>query len=126
LEAASRHLPLRHEGVTRSLEKVGDGAICRMEVVDGQGSPARQSMEVAIGVTHRLIRQLLGDAWRPLPVWFPHGAPANMITYRSIFGPSVEFGHDCSGILLEARDLDAPLPGADAMMAQHVKQRRSM
>jgi hypothetical protein len=50
---------------------------------------------------HRLIRQLLGDAWRPLPVWFSHGAPANMITYQSIFGPSVEFGHDCSGILLE-------------------------
>ena len=33
-------------------------------------------------------------------MWFSHGAPANMITYQSIFGPSVEFGHDCSGILL--------------------------
>jgi len=39
-----------------------------------------------------------------------------------MFGPSVEFGGDCTGILLETRDLDAPLPAADPMMARHVKQ----
>jgi AraC-like DNA-binding protein len=39
-----------------------------------------------------------------------------------LFGPWVEFGRDCNGILLEASDLDVPLPGADPAMARHVKQ----
>jgi hypothetical protein len=39
-----------------------------------------------------------------------------------MFGPWVEFGRDCTGILLETRDLDAALPAADLLMAQHVKQ----
>ena len=121
LKSASRYLPLHHEGVTLSLEKMGGLAICKLEVLDGH-SPARQSMEVAVGVTHRLIRRLLGDAWRPRPVWFSHSAPADMTTYISMFGPWVELGRDCSGILLEASDLDAPLPASDPMLERHVKQ----
>ena len=39
-----------------------------------------------------------------------------------MFGPWVEFGQGGNGILLEARDLDAPLPGSDPAMARHVKQ----
>jgi len=39
-----------------------------------------------------------------------------------VFGPWVEFGQGGNGILLEARDLDAPLPGSDPAMARHVKQ----
>ena len=38
-----------------------------------------------------------------------------------MFGPWVEFGQGGNGILLEARDLDAPLPGSDPAMARHVK-----
>ena len=45
-----------------------------------------------------------------------------MTTHFKMFGLSVEFGGDCTGILLEASDLDAPLPGADPMMTRHVKQ----
>ena len=39
-----------------------------------------------------------------------------------MFGPWVEFGQGGNGILLEARDLDAPLPGSDPAMARHLKQ----
>jgi AraC-like DNA-binding protein len=122
LEAASRYLPLHHEGAVLSLEELGESAACKLEVIGGRGLPARQSLESAVGVAHRLIRQLLGDAWRPRPVWFSHGAPADISTHLNMFGPWVEFGRDFSGILLAARDLDAPLPAADPIMAQHVKQ----
>ena len=122
LEAASRYLPLHHQGVTLSLKEMGDIALWKLEVLGGQGSPTRYSAQVGVGVMHRVIRQLLGGAWRPRPVWFSHSAPASMSTYRSMFGSRVEFGGDCSGILLEARDLDAQLPAADPMMARHVKQ----
>lgn len=122
LQLASRYLPLHHEGAVLTVEDLGDGAICKLEVIGGQGLPTRQSLETAIGVAYRLIRQLLGVAWKPRPVWFSHNAPANMSGHLKIFGPWVEFGRDCSGILLAARDLDAPLPTADPMMAEHVKQ----
>jgi AraC-like DNA-binding protein len=122
LESARRYLPLHHEAAVLSLEEMGDVAICKLEVLGGQGSPARQSIEMGLGAAHHIIRQLLGGSWRPRPVWFSHSAPANMTTHHNIFGPWVEFGRDCSGILLEAHDLDAPLPAADPMMARHVKQ----
>ena len=122
LEAASRYLPLHHEAVTVSLEKMGGDAIFKLEVLGGERSSPRQSTEMGVGATHRLIRRLLGDAWKPRPVWFSHSAPAEMTTHLCMFGPWVEFGRDCSGILLEARDLDTPLSAADPMMARHVKQ----
>src|SRR5271155_513654 len=110
LESASRYLPLHREGVVLSLEKIGDAAIFKLEALDGRSSHPRQSVEVGVGVFHRIIRQLLGDAWRPRPVWFSHSAPVDRTTYLRMFGPWVEFGRECSGILLEAHDLDAPLP----------------
>jgi AraC-like DNA-binding protein len=45
-----------------------------------------------------------------------------MTSHLRLFGPWVEFGQDCNGILLEAPDLDASLPGSDPVMARHVKQ----
>jgi hypothetical protein len=56
------------------------------------------------------------------PVWFSHSAPMNMATHLRMFGPWVEFGRDCDGIVLEAGDLERPLPTSDAAMARHVKQ----
>ncbi len=122
LETVCRYLPLHREGVFLSLETLGDAAVFKLAAISGGGPPARQSVESGLGTFHRLIRQLLGDAWRPRPVWFSHNAPANITTHLNMFGPWVEFGRDWSGILLAARDLDAPLPAADPIMAQHVKQ----
>ena len=92
LEANSRYLRLHHEGGTLSLEKVGDAAFFRLEVLSDGSSSGRQSAEMGIGEVHRTIRHLLGDAWRPRPVWFSHSAPANVTTHRSMFGARVEFG----------------------------------
>jgi AraC-like DNA-binding protein len=122
LETVCRFLPLHREGAVLSLEKLGDGAIFRLEAIGGGGSPARQSVESGVGTLHRVMRQLLGDAWRPRPVWFSHSAPAILTAHLNMFGPWVEFERDWNGILLAGRDLDAPLPAADPIMAQHVQQ----
>jgi AraC-like DNA-binding protein len=63
-----------------------------------------------------------GETWRSRPVWFAHGPPMNMATHLRMFGPWVEFGRDCNGIVLDVDDLEAPLPTSDAAMARHVKQ----
>jgi len=43
VEFASRYLPLHREGAILSLERMGDAAIFKLDVLGGQGSPARQS-----------------------------------------------------------------------------------
>jgi AraC-like DNA-binding protein len=89
--------------------------------LSGENPTSRQGTELAVGVFHRAIRQLLGnsaDSWR---VWFPHSAPNNISRHRRVFGSQVEFGHSTTGLIFARRDLDTPLPGADPVMARHVK-----
>lgn len=119
LETAIRYLPLHNEAMLELLVAMGDVVMLKMEIV---GSPGRQAIELAVGVAHRSIRQLSGSNWRSQRVWFSHSAPADMTSHLRMFGPWVEFGRECNGILLEAGDLDAPLPTSDAAMARHVKQ----
>jgi AraC-like DNA-binding protein len=122
LETAIRYLPLHNEAMTLSLVDMGDLVILKSEIVGVAGSHGRQAIELAVGVTHRFLRQLCGDTWRSRPVWFSHAGPMNMATHVRIFGPWVDFGQDCNGIVMEAGDLAAPLPAADPAMARHVKQ----
>ena len=122
LEAAIRYQSLQNEALLLSLEAMGDVVIFKSGMLANRSSPGRQAIELIVGVAHRLICQLFGGAWRSRPVWFSHGPPADMTTHLRLFGPWVEFGQDCNGILLEAGDLDAPLPASDPAMARHVKQ----
>jgi AraC-like DNA-binding protein len=122
LETAMRYLPLHNEALVLSLAPMGDIVILKSEIVGGAGSQSRQGIELAVGVAHRFIRQMSGKNWRSRPVWFAHGAPMNMASHLRMFGPWVEFGRDCNGIVVEAGDLEAPLPTADAAMARHVRQ----
>ena len=122
LEAAIRYLSLHNEAMLLSLEAMSDVVIFKSDLVADGCAVGRQGIELVVGVTHRFIRQLSGGAWRSRPVWFSHGPPADMTRHLRLFGPWVEFGRDCNGILLEARDLDGPLPGSDPAMARHVRQ----
>jgi AraC-like DNA-binding protein len=122
LEAAIRYLSLHNEAMLLSLVAMGDVVIFKSDLVAEHCAVGRQAMELIVGVTHRFIRQLSGGTWRSVPVWFSHGPPTDMTSHLRLFGPWVEFGRDCNGILLDARDLDASLPGSDPAMARHVKQ----
>ena len=122
LEAAIRYLSLHNEAMLLSLEVVGDVVICKSDLIAERCSVGRQAIELVVGVTHRFIRQLSGGAWRSRPVWFSHGPPADLTSHLRLFGPWVDFGRECNGILLGAGDLDAPLPASDPAMSRHVKQ----
>jgi AraC-like DNA-binding protein len=122
LEAAVRYIPLHNEGMSLSLEPFGELTIFRIEDVTNSYTPNRHSIELAVAIAHRLIRHLLGDARRSLAVCFAHGAPNNLSTHIRVFGSHVDFGRETHGIVLEDSDLDAPLPGGDAVMATHVRR----
>jgi AraC-like DNA-binding protein len=76
---------------------------------------------MAVGVTYRVMGQLLGSPDNNWLVWFSHSAPKDITTHLRVFGPRVELGA-INAIICTARDLDTPLPAGDPVMARHVKQ----
>jgi AraC-like DNA-binding protein len=122
LQSASCYVCLHTDSLLLSLKEMDNQAMLEIEPLTDGSAPSRQGTELAIGVFYRAIRELLGSSPNSSRVWFPHSAPNNISTHRRVFGPRVEFGHSAIGLLFTRRDLDAPLPGADPVMARHVKR----
>ncbi|GID97355.1 AraC family transcriptional regulator [Amorphoplanes digitatis] len=74
----------------------------------GEPAPSTQAEELAVGALHGIVRAVLGPRWQPLSACFSHAAPADVETHTALFGGRVHFGHDFTGLVLYAKDLDAP------------------
>jgi AraC-like DNA-binding protein len=122
LQSAGRYVCLHTDSLILSLKEMDNLAIMEIEPLTDGIAPSRQGTELAVGVFHQAIRELLGNSPNSWAVWFPHGAPKNMSRHCWVFGPQVEFGHSVAGLLFTRRYLDTPLPGADPVMARHVKR----
>jgi AraC-like DNA-binding protein len=94
----------------------------RVELDVGETTEIRQSVELAVGVLHRLLRGFLGGGWKPLAVCFPHPAPPDTATHRRLFGPVVNFDHEFAGIVIEAGDLAAPNKMSDPLLRPYTQQ----
>jgi AraC-like DNA-binding protein len=79
----------------------------------GEPVAARQGEELAVAALYGIIRDFLGPTWRPLSVCFSHDSPATLDTHIRVLGDRLRFGHDFTGLLMYARDLDAPNAAAD-------------
>lgn len=113
-----RHL--LNESLAMQIEDAGRMVIVREEIVSE--APARQSIELAIGVLFRMGAALLGPRWRPYSVNFSHDAPPELGLHRRLFPRRLEFGSEFNGIVLAAADLDAPNPSADPAMARYAQR----
>ena len=122
LQSVSRYASLHTDSLLLSLKEMDNLAMLEIKPSTDGRVPPRQGTEMAVGVFHRAIRELLGNSPNSWQVWFPHTAPNNIARHRRVFGPHVEFGHSVTGLLFAQRDLDAPLPGADPVMARHVRR----
>jgi len=113
-----RHL--LNESLATQIEAAGRMVIVRVEVV--AHVPARQAMELAIGVRFRMCAALMGVRWQPDSVHFTHSAPADLQVHRRVFACRLEFDSEFNGIVISAADLDAPNPTADPAMARYARQ----
>ena len=105
-----------------TLEEAGEIVLIHEQLlIDWPGS-MRQSYDLAVGVLYRLVRAVLGARWRALAVNFSHAAPDDLTVHRRMFGPICEFGADFNGLTCSRRDLDAPNPKADPMLAQFAER----
>jgi AraC-like DNA-binding protein len=122
LQSICRYVCLHTDSVLLSLKEMDNLAPLEIEPSAEETPRSRQGTELAVGVFHRAIRQLLGNSANSWRVWFSHSPPNDISRHYRVFGPQVEFGHSATGLLFARRDLDTPLPGADPVMARHVKR----
>jgi len=122
LESLSRYLRVHNDALALGIEEEGGVAIIREERIIHARVPARQAAELSMGALHRILRSLLGAAWRPVRVCFSHAAPTRTATHLRFFGCPVEFRCEFNGIVCASRDLDTRLPKADPVIARYARQ----
>lgn len=122
VEALAQYSQKLNEALFLTLDESANVVVLREELIVGHAGSVRQSTELAIGVAFRVLRTLLGPAWRPLRVCFAHDAPADRSVHERVFGRNVEFGHAFNGIVFSPRDLETPNPAADPAMARYARQ----
>lgn len=114
-----RHL--LNEGLTMQIEEVGKLTLVREEVLSAGARSSRQANELAVGVLCFIFRALIGPQWHPQNVSFVHGAPASLEVHKRIFRCKLQFDTDFNGIVCHTRDLAAPIPVADPVMARYAQ-----
>jgi AraC-like DNA-binding protein/septum formation topological specificity factor MinE len=119
LEAVMRHIHVHNEALSVDVEQHSNLVVVRLDLtVEGRAS-LRQSIELAVGVTFRVLQIFMGANWRPRLVCFTHAKPPTLSVHKRIFGRAVEFGHQFSGIVCNAADLDVPNPGTEPVMMRY-------
>lgn len=116
IEALVSYTWAHNQALTLRLETTGDVAVLRYATA-GTGR-SRQSIELSLGVIALAIRQLVGPGAGPCEVRFMHGPPADIVTHRRVFGNTPWFDQDFDGLVFDARDLEAPVAGADPIAAR--------
>lgn len=122
LETLQRYLHLHNEDFVILTEERDGVAVIRGEQITQAQPPARQSIDLILGVTYRILKTLRGEQWEPQAVCFRHTAPRDRSTHLRVFGTTIQFNSVIDGIVCRSMDLDAPILGTDPMGARFVRQ----
>lgn len=121
VRAMTRYSHVLNESLFLKLEESNGIAVLREEFLVRHHGSSRQATELLVGVTFRSLKFFLGPTWNPLRVCFVHAPPRDPSVHHRIFGYAVEFGQDFNGLVCTTRDMDAPNPMADPVMARYAR-----
>lgn len=122
LEVTARHRRLLNEALAVSLEEAGGLAMVRATFVEASSEAGAQSEDLAAAVLLRMVRALLGAAWRPITVTLIHAAPRDATLYSRLLRAPVRFDGEFTGLVLDSADLDRPNTAGDAALAGHARR----
>ena len=105
LDTLCRYLKLLNTSLITRIEDVGQSVVIREDLVPSHHLPTRQSMELAVAVMFRILRELIGPQWQPQQVYFTHRAPADASGHRAFFGRAPKFNQEFNGMVCAAADL---------------------
>jgi len=119
IDTLCRYLKLVNASLILVVEEADHWVVIREDLLPSPGLSMRQSVELAVGTLHRMIRDLVGPDWKPHEVSFTHRPPANLQAHRAFFGRTPRFNQDFNGLTCAAADLSRPRelndPGAAAL-----------
>jgi AraC-like DNA-binding protein len=113
-----------NEALRIRLAEDGDLATMRLWFEFGEPAPTRQALELATAALLGIVRELLGRPWEPLSICFTHQAPASLAAHRGVFGPRLQFGHEFTGLVFYATELDAANTASDPLLRPYAAQLR--
>lgn len=122
LDEVVAHVHLHNPSFSLTIVEEGEWVNLREEILLEGSLPGQQAVEMAMGTTFRVLQLFLGEKWRPKMLRFRHVAPRNTTWHRKVFGNAIQFGQEFNDIVCSARDLTAPNPGADPVMAKYSKR----
>jgi AraC-like DNA-binding protein len=111
-----------NEALRMRLDEAGDLATLRLWFEFGEPAPVRQSLDLAMATLLGIVRELLGRQWEPLSWCFAVGPPSSLAPHRAVFGPRLQFGHEFTGLVLYAAELDAPNTMSDPLLRPYTQQ----
>jgi AraC-like DNA-binding protein len=117
LAQLARYIWLQNDAYSVHLEETGDVAVMRMGTAPWMG---RQGSELSLGVAMSIMRDLLGETWRPQEVWIPHKSPGRLEVYRRVFGVMPRFRQDFAALVFDRADLERPIGRADPALARQM------
>lgn len=122
LDTLCRYLRLLNASLLTELEE-HDGLLHISEdLLAEPGAPLQQSMQLAIGVMHRILHELLGERWQPLWVGLRQAPPQEPARFERFFGTRVVFLAGFNGIVCRASDLTQGLAGHQTAMASFARR----
>lgn len=120
LVSTIEHLHLLNSSLVLRIEDAAPLVIVHENlVVDGL---ARQAIELALGVLHRMCAALMGVQWRPRTLHFIHDAPRDLAVHKQVFPCPVVFNAGFNGVVFRAEDLDVPNPSADLQLVRYAAE----
>jgi AraC-like DNA-binding protein len=122
LDTLCRYLRLLNASLITRLDEAGDTVTIREEMLVKTSTSMRQSIELAVAVMFRILRELVGPQWKPLRVCFAHRPPGDSGGHKAFFGPQVAFNQDFNGIVCAKADLLVPHTASDPGMARFARQ----
>ncbi|NMO04903.1 AraC family transcriptional regulator [Gordonia sp. TBRC 11910] len=119
LRMLMRYEHMYNEALHITMSEADGLATLKLSLDVGSDVPVVQSIDFAIGVLCRLMRDLRGATWYPLSVTLRRFAPHDPSTHHQILGPNVSFDGTFDGLTVYARDLDAPNALSDPEMRSY-------
>ncbi|GAB4071070.1 AraC family transcriptional regulator ligand-binding domain-containing protein [Ancylobacter sonchi] len=100
-------------GAVVYLQRADDDYFVGYGLYDAGTDPSRHVHDLVVAIGCNMARALTSGRAQPLRVLECVGPPANPAFYRSTLKTTVAFDQEQTGIVLSARDMALPLPGAD-------------
>lgn len=118
LQTLCRFLQLVNPSLSTAVEIAGDHVLIRESLLADARSPQRQAVEMAVGVMHGVLKELLGDDWRARQISFAHRAPGDTRFARQLFACPIAYNDEFNGLVCDRAALEQRLPGRDASLAR--------